>query len=140
MVSHDPNAVTSQAMRPTFAAEIASRTRWFRSFCTMGCNVNGLKRLPLRERLPWFDFVEGQRATLPRYRDLLLAAIEGDNSQWAYLLNEPIKWRSTQERVVASAFSRFGYQMEMAWHGLNPQKFEAMERRLFLTKTERESA
>jgi hypothetical protein len=134
---NDPNAVTDWAMRPTFAAEINVRTPWHRSISTMGCNTGGLKRLRIEEREPWFGNVGAQQSALPRHRDLLLAAIEGDDAQWAYLLNEPVKWRSSQEKVASDAFRRFGYRLDMAWYGTHRQSFEDMKRRLFLTKDER---
>lgn len=137
LVSNDPNAITDWAMRPTFAAEITARTPWFRSISTMGCNPAGLKRLPLDDRMSWFRLIEQQESALPAYRDLLLAAIEGDDAQWAYLLNDPVKWRATQERMALSAFARFDYRLDIAWCGTQRTAFEEMKRRLFLTKAER---
>lgn len=138
LISNDPNAITDWAMRPTFAAEIEARTPWFRSISTMGCNAAGLKRLSLEERMGWFRLIEQQESALPRHRDLLLAAIDGDASQWAYLLNDPVKWRGTQEKVAVSAFARYAYRLETAWYGTQRAAYEQMKRRLFLTKTELE--
>jgi hypothetical protein len=45
LVSNDPNAITTWAMRPTFAMEVRERTSHFQTINTMGCNVGGLKRL-----------------------------------------------------------------------------------------------
>lgn len=136
LVSNDPNAITTWAMRPTFAQEVTDRAWCFRSISTMGCNPAGLKRSDPAVRAGWFELIRQQEAALPRHRDLLLTAIEGDASQWAYLLGEPAKWRSTMEKVVAGAFKRYGYSMEMAWHRSDLGSFEALKARLFLTRSE----
>lgn len=138
LVSNDPNAITTWAMRPTFADEIARRAWCFRSISTMGCNVGGLKRSDAPTRAGWFELVKQQEAALPRHRDLLLAAIEGDSAQWAYLLSEPSKWRDRGivEPTVQTAFKRYGYALEMAWHRTQPDAYEDLKRRLFLTRRE----
>lgn len=138
LVSNDPNAITTWAMRPTFAQEVADRAWCFRSVSTMGCNVGGLKRSEPTTRGGWFELTKQQEAALPRYRDLLLAAIEGDSAQWAYLLSEPIRWKPSVRPVVQNAFKRYGYALEMAWHRSQPESYEDIKARLFLTREERE--
>lgn len=139
VVTNDPNAITDWAMRPSFAQEIANLTPWFRSISTMGCNVGGLKRLDLAERAHWFDLVSQQEAALPPYRDLLLAAIEHDAAQWAYLLCEPVKWKSVMEKVTRDSFKKFGYALDLAWYRSDPARFAQLKQRLFLTSKERGS-
>jgi len=136
LVSNDPNAITTWAMRPTFAEEIARRAWCFRSISTMGCNVGGLKRSDTPTRAGWFELVKQQETALPRHRDLLLAAIEGDSAQWAYLLCEPVKWRNQVRPMVEAAFKRYGYSLEMAWHRCQPDAYEDLKRKLFLTRRE----
>lgn len=138
LVTNDPNSITDWAMRPTFAAEIRARTRWFRSISTMGCNTAGLKRLDYAERLNWFDLIQQQRAGLPNHHDLLLAAIERDAAQWAYLLSNPVagKWREKTQGMVDRAFGQHGMTMESAWLRLYPSQFSDIQHRLFLTKKE----
>lgn len=136
LVLNDPNAITEWAMRDTFAQEIASRTPWFRSLSTMGCNPSGIKRMKLEERLAWFDLVGAQQAALPRYRDLLLAAIERDEAQWAYLLCTAEKWRKATEAVISTAFRKIGRTVAMSWFRRDPARFEETKRTLFLTKKE----
>jgi hypothetical protein len=138
-VLNDPNAITEWAMRPTFAREIVDRTWCFRSLSTMGCNPAGIKRLPFEERQAWFDMIGTQQNTLPHYRDLLLAAIERDEAQWAYLLCTSAKWRTTSENVVSTAFRRTGRTAAMTWFGVDPLGFEETKRFLFLTKKERDA-
>lgn len=147
-VFNDPNAITEWAMRSTFASEIASRAWCFRSLSTMGCNTAGIKRLDLRERLDWFDLIDEQEAALPHYRDLLLAAIEKDEAQWAYLLSTSVRerWRKQAESVVRSAFKAAlkrmpeesrGRTAATTWLRQSPAEFRETKLQLFLTNAER---
>lgn len=147
LVFNDPNAITEWAMRNTFAQEIKDRGVWcFRSLSTLGCNTAGIKRIGLddgsgdakRERRAWFDLIAAQQATLPRYRDLLLAGIERDEAQWAYLLCTAQKWRKSTESVVRSEFRKIDRTTSMTWFSENPLGFEQAKRFLFLTRKERE--
>ena len=137
-VVNDPNAITEWAMRPTFAAEIARTTWLFRTVSTMGCNVAGIKRLPIDERIDWFDTVESQQAALPDHRDLLLASIARDEAQWAYLIGTARKWRSTTEKVVGTAFRKIGKGAAMSWFRDDADAFQEEKLRLFLQKPERQ--
>lgn len=137
LVLNDPNAITDWAMRPTLAAEIAGRTPWSRCLSTMGCNAAGLKRLDSDTRNGWFDHVEDQQAALPQYRDLLLASIDRDDAQWAYLISDPGKWRVKTERVVQTAFKAVDRTATMTWFRADRPAFEHMKQVLFLTKKER---
>jgi hypothetical protein len=136
LVLNDPNAITEWAMRNTFPQEIADRTPWFRSLSTMGCNPAGIKRMDIEERRGWFDLVGAQQRALPRYRDLLLAAIERDDAQWAYLISTAAKWRSSTESVVKTAFKKIGRTAVMSWCCRESERFEETKRALFLTKKE----
>jgi hypothetical protein len=141
MVFNDPNAITEWAMRDTFISEIERRGVWcFRSLSTMGCNPAGLKRLSLDERRAWFDLIGAQQDALPRHRDLLLAAIERDEAQWAYLLCTAQKWRPPTESVVRTAFRKIGRTAAASWFRTERELFEETKRTLFLTKKERAEA
>lgn len=136
---HDPNTVNQRAMRPTFMSEIRARTPWCQAISTMGCNPAGLKRLPMEERRPWFDFVAEQRENLPGHHDLTFAAIERDDAQWAYLLCHAAKWR---DRVIAEcnqSFGLHGMSIDVVSLEPEPERFAEMQRRLFLTKRERQT-
>jgi len=135
-VLNDPNAITEWAMRDTFAREINERTWLFRSLSTMGCNAAGLKRMKADERISWFDLVEAQQAALPVHRDLLLAAIERDEAQWAYLLGTAALWRGKTEALVRTAFKRCGRTAAMAWFRKSAPEFQDTKLQLFLTKNE----
>jgi hypothetical protein len=138
LVLNDPNAITEWAMRPTFPAELSSRAWCCRTMSTMGCNPAGLKRLPVDERRGWFEHMRAQQAAQPHYRDLLLAAIERDDAQWAYLFSTALAkdWRNATETMVAKAFAKYGRTAELAWWRRDPDQFTAAENRLFLTKKE----
>lgn len=135
-VFNDPNAITTWAMRDTFADEVCKKTWMFHSLHTMGCNAAGLKRLGSEERLSWFDLVDQQQAALPPYRDLLLAAIDNDKAQWAYLVAIAEKWRDKTERLVQKAFARHGRTVAMSWCRSSPDAFQETKLRLFLTHSE----
>lgn len=135
---NDPNAITEWAMRPSFCAEIAARGAWcLRTLSTLGCNPAGLKRLPLAERTQWFDLIDAQQKTLPHYRDLLLAAIEKDDAQWAYLISTAKRWRSGTEKSTQTAFRKCGRAVAMSWYRDSRAEFEQTKQTLFLTKKER---
>lgn len=135
---NDPNAITEWAMRPSFCAEVIGRGAWcFRTLSTLGCNPAGLKRLPLEERVGWFDLMRAQQDALPAYRDLLLAAIERDDAQWAYLISTAAKWRAGTEKSTEAAFRQCGRTVAMSWYRTDTDKFEATTEALFLTKKER---
>lgn len=147
LVFNDPNAITEWAMRDSFAQEIKDQGTWCcRMLSTMGCNPAGLKRLRLGqsldenrvERIDWFGLIDAQQSACPGYRDMLLAAIERDDAQWAYLLSTSQNWRDTTEAVVRSAFKRVGRTAEMAWWRRAPALFEETKLRLFLTRKERD--
>lgn len=147
LVFNDPNAITEWAMRSTFAQEVKDRGVWcFRSLSTLGCNTAGIKRIGLedgsgdakRERRAWFDLIAAQQAALPSYRDLLLAGIERDEAQWAYLLCTATKWRASTEAVVRTEFRKIDRTTTMTWFGRDPLGFEGAKQFLFLTRKERE--
>jgi len=98
-------------------------------------------------RLNWFDLIHDQERALPRYRDLLLSAIERDEAQWAYLLSTATvnDWRGKTETMVKSAFKRVaevpgsrGRTAAMTWFQQSSAEFQETKLRLILTKTERE--
>lgn len=137
-VFNDPNAITEWAMRDEFAKDIGDRTGMFRCLSTMGCNPGGLKRGGPAMRLGWFDLVRAHEVTLPQSRDLILAAIERDDAQWAYMLSTSHRWRVKTEAVIRSAFKRIDRRASMSWYREQPDAFQAAKFHLFLTKAERQ--
>lgn len=88
------------------------------------------------ERHAWFELIGDQEKALPPSRDLLIAAIERDCAQWAYLLSTPGKWRGQAEVMARKAFLKVGRTMALAWYRQDPREFEKTKRMLFLTQRE----
>ena len=141
-VTHDPNHINDWAMRPTFAQEVRLLTPWFRSITTMGCNIGGLKRLELTERKRWYDFLNSISAQLYAHHDLFLCAINGDASQWGYLIetSQKSQHREALEYFANSAFNANGLELRNAWLRRTEQEFKTIVHELFLTKEERAAA
>lgn len=135
-VVNDPNAITEWAMRPTFAAEIAARTKWSRCLSTMGCNPAGIKRLTIDERINWFATVYEQQRALPAYRDLSLAALDRDEAQWAYLVATSDQWREKTDRAAEKSAKSCNRSVSIAWWRQDPSRFDDLLLRLFLQKSE----
>jgi hypothetical protein len=159
LVLNDPNSITEWAMRRGFANEILDRPGWvgLRILSTLGCNVCGIKMLPLdkegtlplgdgpevmslTERKNWFKLISEQVDVLPEAHDLLLAAFERDSSQWAYLMSVPsggrTNWVAEAEEDVQKAFATAGRAGQMAWLKQNPERFERTKDALFYTQAE----
>jgi hypothetical protein len=67
---------------------------------------------------------------------LLLAAIDNDKAQWAYLVATAEKWRGKTESLVGKAFANHGRTVAMSWYRDNPDAFLGIKLRLFLTHPE----
>lgn len=135
-VVNDPNAITEWAMRSTFPAEIAVRTRWSRCLSTMGCNPAGIKRLAIEERINWFSAVHEQQIALPGYRDLSLAALDRDEAQWAYLVATSDKWREKTDQAARKSAKSCNRSVSLAWWRQDEERFAELLMRLFLQKSE----
>lgn len=137
-VVNDPNKVSEWAMNPRLMRNIASGNRWTcLGMSTMGCNVGGLKRLSQEERAIWWGHVQSQIDGMRPQHDLLLAAIDRDSDQWAYLITAPQCWRVEIESNADKAFSQAGFVLNKAWLRDGGGRFEDICRYLFLTKEER---
>lgn len=136
LASNDPNAITTWAMRPTFAMEVRHHTSHFLTINTLGCNPGGLKRLDIEARQPWFDLITNHHERIPPYHDLILVRIDGDDSQWAYLMCSPHKWRDRVEKEIDGSFKKIGVTVQYAWLKSQPEHFYEMQQILFLTRKE----
>jgi hypothetical protein len=136
-IVNDPNAINSWAMDPSIMAAVKERTWACLGMSTMGCNAVGLKRLARAEREGWYEHVEAQIKGLHDYHDLLLAAIERDAHQWAYLITAPRAWRDRVEDNAKDAFGKGGFELIRVWLRSDPDEFRNQLDHLFLTSTER---
>lgn len=137
-VINDPNSIRDWALPPTLKDRAPKLTT---IFSTLGCNVGGLKRLPLEERTGWYDCVKDQVSFLQDWHDAYLVTLEGDAAQWAYLVNWPEVWAPYLEEAFFAAFKKHTkYTVDGAWLKAGPQKFIGKLDELFLTKKELEAA
>jgi len=134
----DPNTISDWPITKELLSVMPETTTML---ATLGCNVGGLKRLSLEDRLPWFDHVNGCLNAMPRYHDAILIELVRDASQWAYLLRLPHVWTNdTITRLVKQGGNYTNYELNIASIRNSRDGFEAMQIRLFLTKSERGEA
>lgn len=134
-VSNDPNTVKDWAL-PDVLAKAPQMTT---VFSTLGCNVGGLKRLPIDQRNQWYVQMRQQAKLLQWWHDMMLVTLVGDSSQWAYAVNSPIKWRQQLLDIFKKSFGAVGYETECTWLKQDPKKFSDSVDRLFLTRKEYEN-
>lgn len=131
-VHNDPNSIADFALAPEL---VAALPRFTTTLSTLGCNVGGLKRLPLSERQGWYEHVNTVTRTMGYWHDAMLVRVDRDDAQWAYLLTWPAKWRHRANLRVAAAFR--GVEVDVAWARQEPHLFAAVCDLLFLQKKER---
>jgi len=134
-ISNDPNTIADWAL----PSALKSAPKFTTVFSTLGCNVGGLKRMKREDRMQWYVHVEDQLALLQTWHDALLITLEGDSSQWAYLVNCPTAdgWPQDLEKSFTKAFEDTGHALRMAWFKNDPIGFKDLQDDLFLTKKER---
>ncbi len=135
-VHADPNHVEDWPISAQFLRDMPRCTTLL---VTLGCNVGGIKRLPITAREKWFARMDELLQNLPAWHDALLVALRGDSAQWAYLITGPSKW---QERYRLDAVRSFDYWkpgIECVRFGKDEQAFYRIRDRLFLTAKEVES-
>lgn len=134
-VVNDPNTINDWVL-PKALSNAPTMTT---VFSTLGCNVGGLKRLKREEREVWYTHVEDQLLLLQTWHDALIVTLEGDKSQWAYLVNSPTAegWQTDLERSFEKAFRDTGHTLRMAWFKSQSDKFKDILDDLFLTRKER---
>jgi hypothetical protein len=126
----DPNHVDDVGLSPWLRRILPDSTL---VLVTLGCNANGIKRLPLDERRQWFKNLEHiLQLKLPRH-DACLVSLMKDASQWAYVFTIPNKWRARYDAVVRSLARRhWAKGVEMNWLSDGATAFWAAAERLFL--------
>jgi hypothetical protein len=135
-LQNDPNNINDWALSN---AVMSTMPRFTTTYSTLGCNVGGLKRLPIEERQPWRDRLDGLLHNMPSWHDALLIALNGDSAQWAYLITGPSKWREVYVREANRAFGQVNHGgLTMAWWKQNRPAFDRLTDFLFLQAKERE--
>jgi hypothetical protein len=86
----DPNNFHQTPLTEDFVEGFSDCTMYL---VTLGCNAEGIKRLPYDQRKGWFDYVSMLVERLPNHHDAILFWLIKDNAQWAYLCNVPKVWR-----------------------------------------------
>jgi hypothetical protein len=95
----DPNSVHQVELSRELRARLPALTTWF---VTLGCNVAGIKQSVLDERQKSFERVKYLLGTVQSHQDVCLVRLDRDASQWAYLLNCPLKWREKTDGAIRS--------------------------------------
>lgn len=131
-VVNDPNTMADWALPKA----MRDAPRLTTVFSTLGCNVGGLKRLPREERKTWYAHVHDQIELLCGWHDALIVTLDGDKSQWAYMVNAPAKWRDEVENAFNKSFAYSPHELRHAWFKDNPKDFGAILDHLFLTRKE----
>lgn len=132
-INADPNHVNDLPIPPDMAARLTKATTFV---VTLGCNVGGLKRLDYETRLHWFDYMNTLLSLLRSWHDALLIKLEGDASQWAYLLCLPVRWAASEAKKILKAADTFEMPVTVASYRNQPADFRRLTDTLFLTRTE----
>lgn len=137
LVLNDPNNVDKWAVRDGFAQEIMDRgTNLLRMFHAIGANANGVKRMSRAYRDRWFTFIDAEICALSINHDLVLCRLVQDSHQWAYMIRTSSGWRDKAERIFRRSFKEWGRGLDFAWHRNDPEQFDAITKKLFLTSSE----
>lgn len=134
-VVNDPNTINDWKL----PAALRTAPKLTTVFSTLGCNVGGLKRLKQEDRMHWYRHVEDQLQLLQTWHDALIVTLDGDKSQWAYLVNAPAKdgWPQDLEVAFSKAFADTGHDLRMAWFKTQKPAFKDILDDLFMTRKER---
>lgn len=131
----DPNLISDW---PVSNAILQNAPEYTTFLATLGCNVGGLKRLPLEQRKEWFGMVDNVLEWMPNRHDAMLVALSGDCAQWSYLIVGPKKWHDEGRYIadVDKAFSYWEAGRDMVRFRQNEKQFMNLRDVLFLTKKE----
>jgi len=136
----DPNHVEDWPISDGLLRD-ANSGKWFVTMLvTMGCNVGGLKRLPVNARKPWEERISHLIEQLARRHDCMLVTLCQDAHQWAYLVIGPSVWREQYEQDAHRAFNYWSKGIDITWYRQEPSAFWAEVRRLVYTKGELDAA
>lgn len=134
-IHSDPNHIHDWPVTPDLIAGMSETTTML---ATLGCNVGGLKMMSRDQRMCWYDHVAMCVNAMPSYHDAVLVSLDGDSSQWAYLLRVPSKWSASTCAKILSTGRQFSkWDFRMASFRSSRNDFENMQHHLFLTTKER---
>lgn len=133
-VNCDPNAISNMPMADEFAASLTPTTTMT---MTLGCNVDGIKRLPRDKRAEWFEYTDRVIRKMPRWHDAIVVRLIKDASQWAYLTRLPKKWAASQSEALRKKGNEWWPNgVEVVVLGDSRVEFTDLLSRLFLTAEE----
>jgi len=136
---NDPNKVSDWNLSDELVNFFRYGKRRLTTLSTLGCNVRGLKRLPIEARLPWFQRLDNLCKAIPSDHDAQLFVLDRDKDQWSYLITGPNKWVNKDKRYEADFYNAFGnwkHGISMASRRRHPDKWKQLVNRLFFTKRE----
>lgn len=130
----DPNSVADM---PLTQPMIESWNDYTTYLVTLGCNVGGLKRATLAERLEWKQYVDSLCSVLPKHHDAILFWLNRDAAKWAYLASIPKVWSESFATFAVSNTTKHWPKGVHAASFRNEEKqFSDALQDLFLTKKE----
>lgn len=81
-INADPNHINSMPL----ADELVQSFPQFTTMTlTLGCNVGGLKKMSLEDRMRWFEYVDMCCNRMKSYHDAILCSLNNDSQRWAYM-------------------------------------------------------
>ena len=131
----DPNHIEDW---PLAKELLINSPKYTTMLATLGCNVGGLKRLPLDKRIKWYERMDEILDWMPSRHDALLVSLRGDKAQWAYLIIGPKAWHD-QGIYIKDALKSFNYWKEgidLIQFKTQKSNFYKERDRLFLTAKE----
>lgn len=132
----DPNSVSTLPVTPELIQSFTPTTLFL---MTLGCNVGGIKRLPIDDRKKWLEVINLSVCARNRYHDIMIMSLNRDESQWAYLAAFPIKWAENFQADSVKAGGRYWPNGVSAFSiTRQPVAFRQKIQELFYTGKERE--
>jgi len=131
----DPNDVNDWPLSNNF---IATSPKYTTFLITMGCNVGGLKRLSFDKRALWFDRMDNLIQSIAGWHNIILISLNGDLSQWAYLIVGPMVWTDKYINDANAAFSYWENGVTIIDYKRDRDSFIYERDRLFMTAKERD--
>jgi len=126
----DPNHANDVELSGELLAALPTDTTML---VTLGCNANGIKRLPAIERIKWFDRVNYLFLLMRRNHDACLIQLQRDKAQWAYLLTVPKVWRDRIGNAIPKLAKLYWAKGVISdWHSDSNENFWKAASRLFL--------